>query len=96
MGIRARFNELVFDAEDGRLVYVVLSIGGFMGTGNKRFAMPWRAFEFHATERKLILNADKEKLKTAPGFAKDDKWPDCSDTLWGESIYNYYIQHGPV
>ena len=30
---------------------------------------------------KLILNVDKEKLKTAPGFEKDDKRPDFSDTL---------------
>ena len=55
----------MLDAEDGRLAYVVLSIGGFMGMGNKLFAMPWEAFEFSATEHKLILNVDKEKLKTA-------------------------------
>jgi len=61
-----------------------------MGMGNKLFAMPWEAFTFSATENKLILNVDKEKLKTAPGFEKDDKWPDFSDTAWGESIYNYY------
>jgi hypothetical protein len=73
-----------------RLVYVVLSIGDFPGMGNKLFAMPWEAFEFSTTENKLILNVDKEKLKTAPGFEKGDEWPDFSDTLWGESIYNYY------
>jgi len=32
---------------------VVLSIGGFLGMGNKLFDMPWKAFEVHATERKL-------------------------------------------
>ena len=52
-----KIHELVIDAEDGRLVYVVLSIGGFMGMGNKLFAMPWKAFEFHATENKLILKS---------------------------------------
>jgi hypothetical protein len=44
----------------------VLSFGGFMGMGNKLFAMPCKAFQFHANENKLILNVDKEKLKTAP------------------------------
>jgi sporulation protein YlmC with PRC-barrel domain len=82
--------ELVIDAKKNRIAYAVLSFGGFMGMGNKLFAMPWEAFEFSTTENKLILNVDKEKLKIAPGFEKGEKWPDFSDSMWGESIYNYY------
>jgi hypothetical protein len=52
------------------LVYVLLSIGDFPGMVNKLFALPWKALEFHATERKLILNVDKEKLKMVPVFEK--------------------------
>jgi sporulation protein YlmC with PRC-barrel domain len=85
-----KVHELVIDAKNNRVAYVVLSFGGHMGMGDKLFAMPWETFEFSATEHKLILNVDKEKLKTAPGFGKSDKWPDFSDTIWGESIYNYY------
>jgi sporulation protein YlmC with PRC-barrel domain len=85
-----KIHELVIDARKNCIIYAVLSFGGFMGMGNKLFAMPWDAFEFSATENKLILNVDKEKLKAAPGFEKGDKWPDFKDTLWGESIYNYY------
>jgi hypothetical protein len=82
-----KIHELVIDARKNRVAYAVLSFGGFMGMGNKLFAMPWKAFEFHATERKLMLNVGKEKLKTAPGFEKDDKWPDFSDTLLVASIF---------
>ncbi len=82
--------ELVIDAGKNRVVYAVLSFGGFMGMRNKLFAIPWEAFEFSETETKLILNVDREKLEAAPGFEKGDKWPDFKDTLWGESIYNYY------
>ena len=90
-----KIQELVIDARKNRIAYAVLSFvcwtfGGFLGMGTKLFAMPWEAFEFSATENKLILNVDKEKLKAAPGFEKDDGWPDFSDTLWGESIYSYY------
>ena len=83
--------ELVIDAQDGRLAYAVLSFGGFMGMGNKLFAMPWKAFEFSRTENKLILNVDKEKLKNAPGFDPEAaKWPNFADRTWGSSIYKYY------
>ncbi len=85
-----KIDELVIDAKKNRVLYAVLSFGGLMGMGNKLFAMPWEAFEFSTTDNKLILNVDKEKLKAAPGFEKGDKWPDFKDTLWGESIYNYY------
>jgi sporulation protein YlmC with PRC-barrel domain len=85
-----KIHELVIDAKDGRLVYAVLSFGGFMGMGNKLFAMPWSAFEFVKYENKFILNVEKEKLKDAPGFDQDAKWPDFADRTWGDSIYKYY------
>jgi len=85
-----KIHELVIDAKSGRLAYAVLSFGGFMGMGNKLFALPWSAFEFAATENKLILNVDKEKLKSAPGFEQDAKWPDFADRTWGNTIYSYY------
>jgi sporulation protein YlmC with PRC-barrel domain len=85
-----KIHELVIDAKEGRLAYAVLSFGGFMGMGNKLFAMPWGAFEFASNENKLILNVDKEKLKSAPGFDQDAKWPDFADRTWGNSIYKYY------
>lgn len=85
-----KIHELVFDAKDGRLAYAVLSFGGFIGMGDKLFAMPWKAFEFSNTENKLILNVEKEKLESAPGFDKSEKWPDFADRTWGGDIYKYY------
>jgi len=85
-----KIHELVIDARDGRLAYAVLSFGGFMGMGNKLFALPWKAFEFAATENKLTLNVDKEKLKSAPGFDQNAKWPDFADRTWGSSIHTHY------
>ena len=85
-----KIHELVIDAKEGRMAYAVLSFGGFMGMGNKLFALPWKAFEFAAAENKLILNVDKEKLKAAPGFDQNAKWPDFADRSWGSTIYTYY------
>ena len=85
-----KIHELVIDAKHGRIAYAVLSFGGFLGLGNKLFAMPWSAFSFAGTENKLVLDVDKEKLKAAPGFDEDAKWPDFADRTWGASIHNYY------
>jgi hypothetical protein len=36
-----------------------------------------------------VLNVDKERLKTAPGFDKD-AWPDMSDMTWASGIHSFY------
>jgi sporulation protein YlmC with PRC-barrel domain len=84
-----KVQDLVIDTELGAVAYVVLSFGGFLGMGNKLFAIPWQAFEFSAAESKLILNVNKEKLKNAPGF-DPDKMPNFADRSWGESVHSYY------
>jgi sporulation protein YlmC with PRC-barrel domain len=84
-----KVHELVIDTELGAVAYVVLSFGGFLGMGNKLFAIPWQAFEFSATDYKLILNVNKEKLKNAPGF-DPEKMPNFADRTWGETVHNYY------
>ena len=84
-----KVHDLVIDTELGSVAYVVLSFGGFLGMGNKLFAIPWQAFEFSATEYKLILNVNKEKLANAPGFDPENL-PDFADRSWGERVHSYY------
>ncbi len=81
--------EIILDKVKGNVRYAVLSFGGFLGLGDKLFALPWNSIKYDKEEDCFILNIDKEKLKDAPGFNKD-QWPDWSDQKWGNSIYQYY------
>ena len=69
--------ELVIDLEDGHIAYAVLSFGGFIGMGDKLFAIPWEALMLEPRDQTFILDVDKEVLKNAPGFDKDH-WPDTA------------------
>src|ERR1019366_5383344 len=73
---------LMIDLENGRVAYAVLSFGGFLGMGDKLFAIPWSSLTVDKVEKRFILKVDKELLKRAPGFDKD-KWPNMSDRTWG-------------
>ncbi len=85
-------DDLVIDDANGRIVYAVLSFGGFLGVGDKLFAIPWHALKPSARDLdKLILDVPKEKLKEAPGFDKKS-WPDLADRRWGLDIHKYYGQ----
>jgi len=83
--------DLMIDPEQGRVGYAVLSFGGFLGMGDKLFAVPMQALQVSREDKQFILDVDKERLKNAPGFDKDD-WPDMSDRTFGTTVYSYYNQ----
>ena len=81
--------ELMIDLNKGRIAYAVLSFGGFMGMGDKLFAIPWSALTLDTVEKRFVLEVKKELLEKAPGFDKDS-WPNMADQTWGAKIYSYY------
>ena len=81
--------DLMIDIDDGLIAYAVLSFGGFLGMGDKLFAIPWEALILDTENHAFILDVDKEVLKNAPGFDKDH-WPDMADRSWGETVNQYY------
>lgn len=84
-----KIEDLVIDPKTSRIDYAVLSFGGFLGMGDKLFAVPLEAMKLSPEERRFILDVDKERLKNAPGFDKDH-WPDTSDRAFGTKVYTYY------
>ena len=84
-----KIEEIMIDLDRGRVAYAVLSFGGFLGLGDKLFAIPWQAITVDTVKKQLILNADKALLEKAPGFDKDN-WPDMADLSLGTTLYGYY------
>jgi uncharacterized protein YrrD len=84
-----KIEEIMLDGSTGQIAYAVLSFGGFLGMGNKLFAVPWDALSMGGEDDNFILNAEQEALEEAPGFDKDN-WPDFADQQWGERIHTHY------
>lgn len=84
-----KIEEIMIDTTTGRVSYAVLSFGGFLGLGDKLFAIPWQSLQLDPEDHSFILDVDKETLENAPGFDKDD-WPETDDRKWLESVYTYY------
>jgi hypothetical protein len=76
-------------------VYAVLEFGGFMGFGDKLFAVPWQSLSSVPAEGIFILDQSEAKLQKAPGFDKDN-WPDVGNKSWGAGIYEFYRHHKPI
>src|ERR1700741_3246431 len=84
-----KIEEVMIDAVPGRVAYAVLSFGGFLGMGDKLFALPWSLLTVDEDQKCFVLDIDKKMLENAPGFDKD-RWPDMADNTWGTTIYSYY------
>lgn len=81
--------DLVIDPADGSIGYAVLDFGGFLGIGDKYFAVPWEALQWTADHKAIVLDVSKKDLKQAPGFDKNN-WPDLGSEEQALVIYEYY------
>lgn len=81
--------DLVIDPENGDIQYAVLDFGGFLGVGDKYFAVPWEALQLTDDHKAVILDVSKKDLKHAPGFDKNN-WPDLNSRDYTIVIYEFY------
>jgi sporulation protein YlmC with PRC-barrel domain len=85
-------DDLVLDADSGTIRYAAVSVGGFLGIGDKMVAVPWKSFECRKDEdgnSYLSLDTTKEKLEKAPGFDQNN-WPDFGNPSWSTENDRHY------
>jgi hypothetical protein len=46
----------MIDLDEGRVAYAVLSFGGFLGIGDKLFAIPWEALAVDTQNEEIVLD----------------------------------------
>lgn len=82
-----KIEDLVVDLTSGEVTYAALSFGGFLGMGDKLFALPWKVL--HPEPDRVVVSVTKELLEKAEGFDKND-WPDLADVTVRTKIHRYY------
>lgn len=84
-----QIEDMMIDVASGRIEYAVLSFGGFLGIGDKYFAVPYNQLSVDQSNKCMVLNVPKDRLNGAPGFDKDN-WPNFADESFQTSISDYY------
>lgn len=87
-------NDLVVNSRTGRIQYAAVTYGGFLGIGNKLFAVPFEAFQFRIDPNKtaspvLVLDISKAQLEGAVGFDKEN-WPDFANNDFANDLDRRY------
>jgi len=87
-------NDLVLDSRTGRVRYAAVTYGGFLGLGDKLFAVPFEAIKTKADrqdagEYVLVLNVTQAQLEGAQGFDQDN-WPNMADKNFAMELDRRY------
>ena len=80
--------EVVIDPLTGRVAYAVIAFGGFLGVGEKLFAIAFSAFVYNVEKNEYVLDISKEQLEAAPGFDAES-WPCRAEEKWSREVYKY-------
>lgn len=84
-------DDIVFDLDSGRIRYAAISFGGFLGIGDKLFAVPIDVLRMKhgADESHFVFDVTKDRLANAPGF-NQDAWPNLGDRKWHDEVDAFY------
>src|SRR5436309_3163779 len=85
----AKIEDLVLDDQSGRVLYAILSFGGFLGMNSRLVAVPWKRFRLKGNQKTFILNIDKETFHKAPSFDTAN-WPQVDLPEWRDRIESYF------
>lgn len=68
-----RLEEIVLDIRTGCVRHVVVAVGGFMGVGRRRLAVPWSALEPDAHYCRAVIDVAQMRL-TAVRIPDGEPW----------------------
>lgn len=72
-----KIKDIMINIKEGKIQYIIIEFGGFIGLGEKLFAVPFPALKLNAKEQNFILDVEKTFLETAPGF-NPEHWPETN------------------
>ncbi|HEV8511738.1 MAG TPA: PRC-barrel domain-containing protein [Cyclobacteriaceae bacterium] len=78
--------DIMIDLNGGKIEYVVIEFGGFLGLGEKYFALPYSLIKVDSKNESFLLDQSRDALINAPGLDKNH-WPETNTHLFDSSSY---------
>lgn len=72
-----KIKDIMLNVQTGTIEYYIIEFGGFLGIGEKFFAIPFSLLTVDPEKQLFIFDQPREMLEKAPGFDKEH-WPDTN------------------
>ena len=83
-----RIERLMIEKATGKVVYAVMSFGGFLSIGERYHPLPWGTLTYDTSRGGYVVDLNKEQLEGAPSYGRDDDvW---SRPGYGQAVHDYY------
>jgi sporulation protein YlmC with PRC-barrel domain len=80
-------DDVMIEKRSGHVVFAVMSFGGLLGIGEKFHPLPWEVLKYDTNKDGYVVNLDKDALKKAPSYSRDEIG---SDLAWRSKVSSYY------
>lgn len=80
--------DVMLDDDSGTAAYVVIATG-FMGLGDRYFAVPWKALRINQKKELVQLDISRENFKKAPSFHKEE-WLAYPHQSFIKEVHEYF------
>ena len=84
-----RIERLMLDKASGRVAYVVMSFGGFLGLGEDYYTLPWAVLTYDTGLDAYSVEITEEQLRNAPARSPEGGDPQ-DEREWEEHVHRYY------
>jgi hypothetical protein len=84
-----RIERLMLDKASGRVAYVVMSFGGFLGLGEDYYTLPWAVLTYDPALDAYSVEITEEQLRNAPARSPEGGDP-ADEREWEEHVHRYY------
>jgi sporulation protein YlmC with PRC-barrel domain len=65
-------HDLMIEKRTGRIAFAVISLGGFLGIGERYHPVPWAELRFDPDRGGYVLRRNPDDLRTAPTLSADE------------------------
>ncbi|PYS30137.1 MAG: hypothetical protein DMG11_06310 [Acidobacteria bacterium] len=63
-----KIKDIVIDPATGKILHLVVSYGGFLGTGGKLVSIPWSSPAVSSARNYIVLDSNRETIEHSPAF----------------------------
>jgi len=91
-------DDLSIERVSGKVVYAIMSFGGFLGIGERFHPIPWSLLDYDREQGGYIVPLDRAALEGAPYYERAElvALGGPSHLIYGERIFDYYGPYGPL
>ena len=73
----------------GKVAFVVMSFGGFLGIGESHYPLPWEALVYSEELGGYVVSVDRDRLDAAPSY--DQAQDPFVDPAYGGQVKEFWV-----